>query len=313
MKYVSAGTTIINRIIFEDKSVVPDICGGAGFYAYSGLRFSTPDCLLITSAGPDFRDYYGRWFEHNGASMEGVIPHMEKTYYSELYYMEDGKYNEYSIYGEGFVRRNRKKTIVRPSELAPFLGDTAGLYYGGKYFSQDFYDEMVALKKMHPKLKLMLEYSPKRKIGGELDPGADVIGRFDTVDMLSINKHESFALFGVDDEQDAIKILTDFPFPVYYRVGKRGAYMIDGGRVAFVPMISVAPPEREIDPTGCGNSSTAAAMWAWLEGYDLLMTCIWGNVIAAYNALQYGPYFDMSRENFDGAMRRAEKIYAQLT
>ena len=50
------------------------------------------------------------------------------------------------------------------------------------------------------------------------------------------------------------------------------------------------PPEAEVDPTGCGNCSTAAAMWAYCEGYDLRQIASIANVAAAYNVQQFGPY-----------------------
>ena len=85
--------------------------------------------------------------------------------------------------------------------------------------------------------------------------------------------------------------------------------MISDGKEYFVPMISTVASELEIDPTGCGNTSTGAAMWAFCEGYDPLMTCIIGNVVASYNVRQYGPYQDMSQKTRDEMLKIAEDIY----
>jgi sugar/nucleoside kinase (ribokinase family) len=45
-----------------------------------------------------------------------------------------------------------------------------------------------------------------------------------------------------------------------------------------------------IDTTGCGNCSTAAALAGFCEGYEPEKIARMGNIAAAYNLLQYGPY-----------------------
>ena len=71
-------------------------------------------------------------------------------------------------------------------------------------------------------------------------------------------------------------------------------------------MISVR--DNEVDPTGCGNISTAAAMWAFFEGYDPLRICIWAAICAGYNALQYGPYPRMDAETRAEAQKLMEEL-----
>ena len=45
-----------------------------------------------------------------------------------------------------------------------------------------------------------------------------------------------------------------------------------------------------MDPTGCGNCSTAAAMVGMAEGFEPARIAAFANVAADYNALQLGPY-----------------------
>ena len=89
--------------------------------------------------------------------------------------------------------------------------------------------------------------------------------------------------------------------------------MIVDHKEYFVPMISTVDKDKEIDPTGCGNTSTGAVLWAWCEGYDPLMTCIIGNVVASYNVRQYGPFLDMSINNRNEMMSIANEIYDRIT
>ena len=61
---------------------------------------------------------------------------------------------------------------------------------------------------------------------------------------------------------------------------------------------------RVVDPTGCGNVSTAAALYGWCEGYEPKKIARLANISAAYNLLQYGPC-----PKVDAAMRRhAEEL-----
>ncbi len=314
MNYIADGAVITNRLLFTDQREIDDIMGGSGLYAYSGLRMCTPDSMLVSGVGRDFDQFYGEWFGRNGCVRDGLLMKVDKTTYNELIYYPDDHYDEYSIYGREYERENLPKTVVTALDLAPFLRDAKGIHISGR-MDEQFTQEIARLKSKHG-FRIMWEvpesvvdelagiYSRKGLGGIQQELAA--------VDLFSCNRPESFRIFGAHTEEEAIGLLKQLEKPVYYRVGKNGAYMIEAGREYFVPMISTVPPEQEIDPTGCGNSSTAAAMWAYCEGFDPLMTCVIGNVVASYNVRQYGPYPDMSRAAFDQMMAEAEKIYRDL-
>ena len=86
------------------------------------------------------------------------------------------------------------------------------------------------------------------------------------MDYYSLNRPESFDLFGVKTEEAAIEKMQQIGVPCFYRVGKRGAYFIKDGEVAFEPSVELGP---QMDPTGCGNSSTAACFAAMCKGWLL--------------------------------------------
>ena len=61
----------------------------------------------------------------------------------------------------------------------------------------------------------------------------------------------------------------------------------------YVPSVVIDKAE---DPTGCGNSSTATAMYAFCEGYAPYEIAVMANVTAAYNLRQYGLIPEFSDE-----------------
>ena len=331
MKYIVDGYTITNRLRFLDGRIISDIMGGGGFYAYTAVKMCTDDSLFITSVGPDVDEVYGDWYKNNNVSKEGFFYQLDKTIYNELKYFEDGSYIEYSIYNGSYsdeeLYEMRKSGLVflgeeDPIELAkefvsmdkvvPFIDDAKGLYT-----SQTLTDENTELLLAHKKggCKVMWEIpatsiEPCREIYVK-DGIEGLKHHLRAVDILSINRNESQIIFGVKTDNEIISLLKELNIPVYYRVGIDGAYMISDGKEYFVPMISTVASELEIDPTGCGNTSTGAAMWAFCEGYDPLKVCVIGNVVASYNVRQYGPYLNMSNEVRKEMMDIANKIYEE--
>ena len=69
-----------------------------------------------------------------------------------------------------------------------------------------------------------------------------------------------------------------------FRVGERGAYVVTPTDVIYLP----PAPGPVVDPTGCGNTSTGAALYAYAEGMSPLMVGILANVASSMNIRQYG-------------------------
>lgn len=314
MEYIAYGAVITNRLIYADKSTISDIMGGSGFYAYSGLRLCTPKSMLLAGVGEDCDTYYGQWLDRNQGCRDGLKVEAEKSCYNELVYAQDGTYIEYSIYDEADQPGKVAGFQLPPRELEPFLGDAKGVCLSVP-IDEELSDILVRAKEKHP-FKVMWEVpasmvSTLAKAFAQ-EGYAGLKKHLRGVDIFSTNKPESFEIFGVSRVEDGIEAFKKLGMPCYYRMGTRGACMIEGDQCATVPMICLVPHDREVDPTGCGNSSTAAAMWAYCEGYDLLKTCIVGNVVAAYNVQQYGPYPDAGAETHAEMMAHVERIYRDL-
>ena len=332
MKYIAEGATITNRLLFLDGRVKENIMGGGGFYAYTALRMCTEDCLFLSSVGKDFDDFFGDWFKNNQCSKDGLFVQIEKTMYTELKYFPDGSYIEYSIYGKHYTDEElydlrqsgvmyipnedpeeERRSYLELKDYVRFMDDAKGFYC-----AQHLSEENDALLLEHKKngCKVMWEipasslvYAHEAYVNGGIEGLKHYLR---AIDLLSINRNECMIVFDKETDEQIIPELKALGIPVYYRIGTDGAYMISDNQAYYVPMISTVEKEREIDPTGCGNSSTGAALWAWCEGYDPLMTCVIGNVVASYNVRQYGPYLDMSEDTRNEMLQTAEKIYEQL-
>jgi sugar/nucleoside kinase (ribokinase family) len=134
--------------------------------------------------------------------------------------------------------------------------------------------------------------------------GEDALRRVKNVigiaDMWSLNLSEASMLFDIprEREEDMINLIMKMPVEMtLFRVGKRGAYCVTPTNAVFCPSIDIA---ESVDPTGCGNCSTGAAMYAHLEGYSPAEVVAIANISAGFNAAQFGPYplfteVDMSR------------------
>ena len=97
---------------------------------------------------------------------------------------------------------------------------------------------------------------------------------------------------------------------LFLRAGEKGSYVIADGKATFVPSVLVGDV---VDPTGCGNCSTAVALYAWMETRDPLMTGIMANISAAYNLLQSGLYPGYSAEDKAYAAKLRDDLYAKYS
>ena len=333
MKYIVEGFAITNRLRFLDGRIKDNIMGGGSFYAYTAVRMCTDDCLYISSVGDDFDEYYGEWFKNNHCSKDGLFVQLKKTVFNELKYFPDGSYIEYSIYGKKYtdeelynIRKSgiaylkdedpeeEKNRLVDIDKWAKFMDDAKGLYTSQPL---NEHNREVLTKHKVNGCKIMWEIpSTGVETVSKIYDEKGIEGVKDylkVIDIFSINRHECRDIFKVKTDEEIIPLLKKLNISTYYRVGTEGAYMIVDNKEYFVPMISTTDKDKEIDPTGCGNTSTGAVMWAHIEGYDPLMTCIIGNVVASYNVRQYGPYLDMSEETRKEMLNISKEIYDKIS
>ena len=272
--YLVGGVTITNDITYADGSVTKKQLGG-GIFALEGVRLWTDKVLYITNVGPDYEQFYGQWMRENNLSLEGANPCLEHTHYTDLYYRPDGTFMEISKYG-GETFAGNGEHAVKPWQFEQFAEGVKGIYLD-EHAGDALWPGVLACRDKFG-FQLMWEI-PTRDLENP-EYYDDVRQLIKKVDLYSLNKPESFLFFGVKNEEDAVKEIMKLGVPCFYRVGKKGSYMIADGQAAFAPSVDIGAPA---DPTGCGNCSTASALYCWCEGCDPLMTAIMSNIAAAHN------------------------------
>ena len=303
MKYIVAGMTITNDVVFADGTKSDCHLGGA-IFSLEGVRTYTDDVLYVSNVGDDFEEYYGEWMARNNMKLDGMSKVLEHTHYNIVKYHPDGTYYEYSIYGPEFEARNREATWINADQVLAVCQGAKAMYIDS-HEKEPFWRRVDEVRATG--CQILWEPPTKCLVDPEVREKTWKI--IDKVDMYTMNRPESFAFFGVDSEEAVLEKLLEYGKPCFYRVGSKGSYMVSGGEYAFAPSIDIG---EFVDQTGCGNCSTAAAMYAYFEGYDNLMVAVMANIAAGYNLLQYGPYPYFTPEVTADALALAEKTCAEL-
>jgi len=283
MEYLLAGNLMVDTILFRDGSKT-DQLGGPAPFAYTGVKLWTDNCKLVCNVGNDFNNYYGEWCRANQVNRDSICILGDYCNHTELGYNDDGTYGitDYMApldlawmtdYLErlGYLR-------IRPKDIERAIGDDD---IKGVYLSQDcdrvFWEQIGEIKKRHP-FTMMWEIETRHALRENLD---DVLYALQWVDLFSVNLPECQKLFELEEEQKIVERLKEIPVTMtVFRVGERGLYVIYGAEDYFFPSAS---NDGVIDPTGCGNSSTGAALYAYCETKDPICVGIIANVASSIN------------------------------
>lgn len=301
MKYLSVGHIMIDKAIYVDGSEKGPHKGGPAAFGYAGIRLWTDDCLLAVNVGADFYDYYTGWLKDNHVPTSGIKVKSEHCNHHVLAYHADGSYDETSIYGKENMR------ILDPTaqDIEDHIdNDTVGIYFD-RHLGKDFWEGIKGIKSRHA-VKMMWEIPTTDAVPDKLP---EIEHNLKICDFFSLNVHETKRLFGLKTEEEAVEKLSGYDNEmIFLRAGVKGAYVITDHQSVFVP--SVLSPE-DIDPTGCGNCSTAVSMYAFCETGDPLKTGIVANISAAYNAKQFGVPPLITKQMRADAKNLAQRLYGE--
>lgn len=301
-RYLCCGNIMSDAV--EDKNgIVSDIHpGGPAFYALAGVRLWTGDCRLVSQAGEDYDGIYGKWLDDNGISRKSVRVSAENcTQHILRYDRSDGVYSWRSVYGQenlGFLK-------TTPEHIEEAISDDTAGFYLAQNTDKVFWRKLEDIKSRR-NVKMMWElehYKDLRRV-------MDVIG---IADMWSLNLTEASLLFDlpVEREDDIINRIMKMPVEMtLFRVGKRGAYCVTPTDAVFCPSVDIA---ESIDPTGCGNCSTGAAMYAHLAGHSPAEVVAMANISAGFNAAQFGPYPLFTEEETARARKLLEETIHNMS
>lgn len=287
MKYVVAGNAAADCITFADGTTTGFLPGGASLFALTGIQLWTDEVILCGGFGADYMEHMGEWFLRNHINRDGFHVRDPRNPLNYMYYRDEGNWDTKTVYGNEHY--DMLSCDPEKDHLRDFLADAAGLYvFRGE--DPDFYRQIFALKKEFP-FKLCWEIKGNFAVPEKMDAVREIL---EHVDAFSINGPEARTLFRAENDQDAVAAMQALGLPlVIYRVGKRGIYILKDGRAVFAPSFQKYPVK---DVTGCGNSSTSAAFYAWCEGMDMDAIAAYANVTAGHN-LRYFGAMELSEEN----------------
>ena len=280
---MASGYVIIDDIEYADGKTIKNRLGGGAVFAMSGMKLWTDDVLSVNYVGEDFVDYFGGWFGKNNIPLEGNRVRAKYTIHYRLVYAENGTYVCVPTKENPEAYTEKLRALMDPDMelLQPYLADCAGL---DVLFSADehLFREMDLYRQRYG-FKVMWEYSDFR--AASYNKIETLFRCLRYVDMFSINGFESQELFGISDEMQLVSFFKKFPVPVFFRVGEKGSYYKQDGKALFFPIIRA---EGKADPTGCGNTSTSAVLWAYASGHSMKDIGLIGTITATINAQHMG-------------------------
>lgn len=295
MKYIIASTAVTDEIHFADGKRVEKVAGGAGIYALCGVKLWCDDVMIATGVGADFQGIYGKWYEENHISMEGLIIKDEKTPHTVINYFEDGEREEIPLYGADHY----KKIETVPEDLKPYFESAKGIYIF-KNSNPEYWKKIIEYKK-NSSTKVMWEIGSDATYPENYQNVKEIAKH---MDVFSINLTESRNMMGKDDLEEIIKEYQSFGIPlVFLRRGAAGAVMITSEEVTYLPSQKNV---NVVDPTGGGNSSSGAVLYGFCEEFSPEKCGIMGSISAAMCLGQYGVPEKITEEMRQEALSRVK-------
>ncbi len=300
MEYIVAGYNMVTDIYYPDGRVIRSSPGGS-FYSAAGIKMWRDSLAYVGTAGPDFGEFYGKFYADNAIETH-VKPALPNTLRYDLVYSADGSWTERCTYGEEYEAMAKDIGRLTPEMFAPLCDEnTKGIYLEAS-LSAKIADQLPALKALLPNGKLMWEvntedlFDPARK--------QDILDRIAQVDIYSVNLHEATAFFGKATLEEVIQEIRKLGKPCFLRLAEEGACLVTQEEMVFAPPVGVAD---SVDPTGCGNCSTAAALIGFAEGLPGFDTVMMANIAAGFNARQVGPWPQVDEATRKEARRLLEE------
>lgn len=312
MEYIVAGYNMLTDIFYADGRKLENTPGGS-FYSASGVKYWRDSLSYIGTAGPDFERWYGEWFRRNAIDCR-VTPCLPKTLKYTLTYRSDGIWTEACSYGEEYERMAKDIGRLTPEMFAEAAGENCRGIYIEASLSAKIADDFPRIKALIPDALLMWEIN-----GDDLRNGAShtaIEERIAQVDAFSLNFDEAVGFFATEDKTAILRGIAAFRKPCFFRQGELGAGIICGDVSVFAPAVGVG---QSVDPTGCGNCSTAAAMVALSEKREYEEAVAMANLAAAACAAQFGPFPCVNEEsraeaekNLTAFRAKANYVYGRL-
>ena len=306
-EYVIAGNVMLDKVVFLDGNVSGrESIGGPATFAYSGVRIWSDNVMQCSNLGADYETLFTPWIEKNNVVTDGYKVICDRCNHSIMYFKDkSGAYmtrDEIRAYEETLPEEEKEalkwlkndawqdfgymKTSPEEIERWTKGGNVKGVYVA-QNADRTFWKKLAAIKERDG-FKLMWEIEGPWAHVHYLQDVKEICAA--AVDIFSLNIEEAQVLFDCEGDEACIKALQELDVDMtLFRVGQRGAYIVTKDDAFLLP----PAPGPVVDPTGCGNTSTGGALYAYAEGKDPLMVGIMANIASSMNIRQYGIIPDM--------------------
>ena len=303
-EYICAGNVMLDSKDFPNAEYgCEEFIGGPATFAYTGIRIWTDSVMQVSRVGADYEPIFKPWMDRNKIEPNGFKVVCDRSNHI---------YGFMHAYGAPRPKAFDRHTLdawqdfgfmkTTPEDIAEF---TQGGGVKGVYIAQNcdgvFWRKLAQIKKRDG-FKVMWEIEGPWADKLYIDMVSDVCT---CADMFSINVAEARKLFDCQSDVDCIEGLRTLPVDMtLFRVGERGLYVVTQDDAIYLP----PAPGPVVNPLGCGNSSTGAALYAYTQGKDPMMVGIMANVASSRNIMQYGviPEFASIRED---CVKLADELY----
>lgn len=316
IEYIAAGNVMIDTVEFADGSGASnrENLGGPATFAYTGIKLWTDGVIQCSKLGADYKTLFAPWADKNKIEAVGLKVVCDNCNHPRIVYRnKNGAMASVKDEGrvDGFLQRGTRmedfgfmKTSPEDIEAFTSKGGVKGVYLA-QNCDRVFWDKIRKIKERDG-FKMMWELEGSVAFPEFLP---DIRYAAEIADIFSLNITEAERLFEVTGDEACIAELRKLPFAyTLFRVGDRGLYSVTPDAVYYLP----PAPCNVVDPTGCGNTSTGAALYAFAQGEDALMVGIMANVASAMNINQYGVIPDMLGARLT-AYSMAQQLYKEYS
>lgn len=280
MKILIASAVQEDQITAQDGAGQSEYrLGGAGLYAYAGVRVFTDDVQLLCNVEKGHLNKHRDWYQGNDIAVETVYECLEPGSVTKITYFADDTREDAPT--DGLAEKRKRNPTIQQVEDACRQG-ISGLYMF-RHLDEEYLWNIVKLSKRYGFL------TQWEVAADALTPGnrGKIMELIRHMDIFSINMQEAKQLFQCDDEARITDLLRNSGCHcIFLRCGGKGAYMLSTEERVFCPSV---PNCSVVDTTGAGNASTAAVLYGICRGESLYKAGIRGSVAASYIIKQPGP------------------------
>lgn len=278
-----------------DKIVTPKLTtympGGTSYYFSYGLKHlcQAEDYLLITSLA---KSEYPTVDKMRADGIEvHVIPSRSTVYFENIYGSNPDD------------RQQRVLATADPFRITDINDFEAEIFHLGSLLDNDFSVDFIRQLSARGTLSVDAQ-GYLRKVEGQDVVASDWKAKREAlpyIDVLKVNEHEARVLTGIDDLDEAAKVLGHWGVKeVLLTLGSQGSIIYAEGTHYRIPAY---PPAEVVDATGCGDTYVMGYLFKRSQGADYVEAGQFAAALSTVKLSRKGP--------FDGTLDEVNAILSR--